>query len=115
MNENLFGQWITYTHYITKERRQTVENKFISVTTHPSIKVISGPKKALIIGERFLQNGRTNYAIDHMEEQYSEGGSFKPTSTTHCLLVVVHPRRNPIRVAIDGAKLLNGLLVKDLM
>lgn len=118
MNENLLGQWITYTHYVDKERRRTIENKNIAVTTHPLVKCIPNPKKAMIIGERFLQNGRTNYAYNSfldMGEDGGEGSSFRPTSTTHCLLVVVHSRRNPIRVAIEGAELLNGLLVKDLM
>ena len=111
MNENLFGQWILY----TKEVRKHIHHEQgIRVTSHPAIKFGPTPKKALLIGERWLQNGRTSYYGIPDEEGQLRGG-FNITSTTHCLVVVTHPRRNPIRVAIEGAELLNGLLVEELM
>lgn len=111
MNKNLFGVWITYTHEITKSWHY---EKNIRVTEHPAIRFTSKPAKALLIGDRHLQNGRTSYG-GLMDEYGDQGGDFNVTSVTHCLVVVEHPKRNPIRVAIDGAKLLNGLLVKDLL
>ena len=112
MNENLFGQWITYTHKIIKSAHKEGN---VRITEHPAIKFKSKPTKVLLIGERYLQNGRTHYSglLDEHGEWTS--GGFTVTSTTRCLMVVTNPRKNPIRVAISGAKLLNGLLVEDLL
>ena len=114
MDKKLFGAWITYTHTIRKSRRVIIENKNVSKTTHPASKVISGSKTALLIGERFLQDGRTHYS-GLIDEYGQAAGGFTVTGTTHCLVVVTHPRRNPIWVAIKGTKLLDGTPVKDVM
>jgi len=114
MNKKLFGAWITYTHTVDKYRRQIIESKNVVTTAHPASKVISGPKKALLIGERFLQNGRTHYSGD-IDEYGQAAGGFTVTGTTHCLVVVTNPRRNPIWVAIEGAMLPDGTTVKDVM
>lgn len=58
-------------------------------------------KKGWVVGYRHLQEGVVSilYGIDPQE--YSPP-TFHISKTIPCLLVTYHPRRNPIKVPLDG-------------
>ena len=109
MNQRLMGLWITYTKKIIKNTRWEDGNK---ITTHPSVRL--SRRKAMIIGERWLPNGKTVYDSGWSGEDGSDS-YFNHIDTTHCLLVVEGSRTNPFWVDINGATLLDGTLVSKVI
>lgn len=104
------GLWIIYTKKIIKNTEWIKEDK---ITTHPLYKTHER-QKAMIIGERWLPNGKTVYG-GWIGEEDSPDSYFNHTDTTHCLLVVAGPRTNPFWVDIDSATLMNGRQVRMVM
>lgn len=104
MNRDLMGEWITFTHTISKSTEIVMDQK---VTRHPEYKA-DRQSIGMLIGIRTLPDGVTR-------KYYTDYPEFTRTGSTRALLVVPDAYRGPIYVSLDGAFLLNGRSVRDVM
>lgn len=121
MNKDLMGAWVLYTYEIRKDTTYINISKTIYKTDHNYLGALrkNPPKKAMLIGERWLPNGFTHIEYDSdyssFDKQEVRIAQFQETDRTHCLLVVESPHKNPIRVDIKTTTLLDGTPIKDLL
>ena len=110
MKKGLLRERLVLSSKIIKSIRWNNRNK---TTTHPTVALSKG-REAMIIGERWLQNGETTYGGGSYDWEYGGNeGSFRYIDNIHCLLVVAGPRTKPFWVDINSAALLDGTPVKE--
>ena len=112
MNKVLMGLWVYFDHVILKERSASEWDEVdFSVTTHPA-KKLDMVKTGMIVGERYLNNGKTTYGRDNYGP---EPGVFEVSDITYCLAVIKNPHVNPIWVPVEGTVTRDGTPIKDLL
>ena len=99
MNQKLMGRWIMGRQVI----KQAKYNNNIKFTFHAPWTHIISSKKYMLIGERFLPEGRTQFPD-------SGEGLFTRTGTYHCLMGTEGQHINPVYIDINTARLIDEKL-----
>ena len=98
----MMGKWVIYTHVVEKQRGKPDRRGYYLVT-HPAIEQ---PGTGMIIGRRWLQDGR----VSHESETGEYGGVLgewsewtpRKGAVVPVYVVVKNDRSNPIWVSLDG-------------
>lgn len=89
MHNGHLGMWVWYTHTIKKTYHYKIKDGS-KETSHYSAPIY-GHANGMIIGERWLPDGKTKYPG-------SDSAYFDRTGSTHCYLVVNGAHTKPVQV-----------------
>lgn len=92
-SNDLMGQWVDFNQYLSR-RRVPIGNREVRCTWKP---VKTSPRRGMIVGRRWLQNGVVLVGYDHYDPNV-----WTHEETVPCLLVVENDRTNPIHIPYEG-------------